>query len=168
MSRMLFFIALSIFCFSCLRQENDSLLIIKEVRKNEMDNFIDSLKNSIVKDTSKFKISDLMFTSIGTLNQNSYSPLFIVNNKYQYKLDIVSGKNAIEFIDEFLSTKKIEKIILINIQAGKAIYGDLGEGGVLLITIRKSTRVNYSVAGFQMHKDQSLGGNNFNSKKSLK
>jgi hypothetical protein len=161
MLRILFFIALSVFSFACLAQENDSMFIIKEIPKNEMEKFLDSLRDTIAKDTSRFKRSDLIYSSIGALNKNPYSPLFIVNKKYKYKLDIVSGQKVMEFIDEFLNTDKIESIIFFNSKAGIAVYGDLGKSGVLLITIKKAAKVNYHVSGFQMYKDQSLGGNNF-------
>jgi hypothetical protein len=161
MLRILFFVALSVFSFACLAQENDSLFIIKEVHKNEMDRFIDSLKRKIAIDTSRFKRSDLVFSSIGALNKNSYSPLLIVNKKYKYKLDILPGQKVMEFINEFLRSDKIKSIIMLNDKAGFVVYGDLGKSGVLLITIKKTAKVNYHVSGFQMYKDHSLGGNNF-------
>jgi hypothetical protein len=161
MLRILFLIALTVFFFACLAQENDSLFVIEEVPQNKMEEFLDSLKSRIVKDTSRFKRVDLIFPSIGALNKNPYSPLFIVNKKYEYKLDIIPGQKVKEFVDEILVSNKIEKIILLNEKSGYAIYGELGKKGAVLIDLKKSRGTNFYVAGFKMHKDVKLGGNNF-------
>ena len=161
MLRILFFIALSVFSFACLAQENDSMFIIKEIPKNEMEKFIDSLRDTIAKDTCRFIRSDLIYSSIGALNKNPYSPLFIVNKKYKYKLDIVSGQKVIEFMNEFLRNDKIKGIIMLKERAGFVVNGDLGKSGVLLITTKKTAKVNYHVSGFQMYEDHNLGGDNF-------
>ena len=161
MLKIVFLITFHLLSFVCLAQESDTLFIVKEIPKGEMIKFIDSLKNGIIKDTSKFRRSDLIFSSIGASNRNPYSPLFILNKLYEYKLDIVPGQKAIEFISEFLNTNKINDIIILNSKAGSTIYGDLGLSGVVLINIKKGFKTNYYVSGFKMHKDSNLGGNNF-------
>jgi hypothetical protein len=158
---MIFLFAFHLSSYLCPAQENDTLFLVREIPKNEVINFINSLKNKIIEDTSKFRSADLIISSIGASNRNSYSPLFILSKLYKYKLDIVSGKKVIEFTDEFLNANKINNIIIFNCKAGSTVYGDLGQSGVVLINIRKTLKINYFVSGFKMHTDHNLGGNNF-------
>ena len=85
--------------------------------------FLDSLKLQVLTDTAKFKQTDLIFTAIGRQNAKPYSPLFIVNGAYIYKLDIINGSEVISFVNEILDDKKIKSLTYIDSSKASEHFG---------------------------------------------
>jgi hypothetical protein len=121
--------------------------------------FIDSLKQKTLKDTLKFSRNDLLFSTM-TTNNKSYSPLFIITEKYSYKLDIVDGEKVLEFTNQYFDQNIIEKIIIVDTTVGKAIYGTYASNGCVLVYLKKGIKFNPLVAGLKM-RNKKYGGDNF-------
>lgn len=117
------------------------------VLPNEIQGFIGTLREQLYSDTLKFNRSDLIHNSLGTINRNGNSPLFIINGKFYYKLDIISGDKVQEFINEFLDHKKIETISILDSPQSKALYGTYGSTGTVSIQLKKKVKFNAAVAG---------------------
>lgn len=111
--------------------------------------FIDSLKSKIISDTSKFNIRDINLTSKGYINKHSYSPLFLINILYKYKLDIVNGNEVLSFLNEILVADKIESIILVEEPKSLEISGEHGRNGTIIIQMKDISKINLNVAGFK-------------------
>lgn len=110
--------------------------------------FIDSLKVAILLDTVRFSRRDLSNSSLGTRNKHPYSLLFIVDRKYSYLLDIISGSYVLQFCKKFLNDSVIDEISLIGREDATAIYGNIGRMGAITITTKsRSGKLNYKVAG---------------------
>ncbi len=125
--------------------------------------FLDSLKNQLLTDTIKFKQIDLIFTTIGRRNVIPYSPLFIINGAYIYKLDIVSGSEVAEFAQEILDDRKIKSITHIDSSKASEHFGQNSWQGVIVITMFDKTKFNPKVAGLTFHKKKS--GDNYTTRR---
>ena len=125
--------------------------------------FLDSLKTQLFADTAKFKQTDLVFTTRGRQNAKPYSPLFIINGAYIYKLDIVSGSQVVSFVNEILDDKKIKSITYIDSSKASEHFGQNAWQGVILITMFEKAKFNPKVAGLTMRKNKS--GDNFTVRK---
>lgn len=136
--------------------------IEKEIKKERISDFLDSLKVSLLKDTVNFSRTNLIHSAGITQNTKSNSPLFIVNGKYSYKLDIVEGKKVVEFTEELLDSDRIKSITIVMPKYSGAIYGSLGKHGTILITLKKQLRFAPEVAGLNIKSrnnfDQRLPG----------
>ena|SRR5690348_1498638 len=121
--------------------------------------FLDSLKTKLFTDTAKFKQTDLVFTATGRQNAEPYSPLFIINGAYIYKLDIVSGSKVVSFVNEILDDKKIKSITYIDSSKASEHFGQNAWQGVILITMFDEAKFNPKVAGLTLRKNKS--GDNF-------
>ncbi|HWJ26573.1 MAG TPA: hypothetical protein VNS32_08515 [Flavisolibacter sp.] len=124
--------------------------------------FLDSLKQAILVDTAKFQRLDLKHTSIGTINAKSYSKLFIVNNRYSYKLDIIEPKQVLEFVNEYLTTEKVSHVLMLDAHIARHQFGEIAFKGAILIFLDEKARFNPKVAGLTEAKKKT--GNNFNQK----
>jgi len=125
--------------------------------------FLDSLKIQIFVDTTKFKQTDLIFTTLGRRNVKPFSPLFIINGAYIYKLDIVSGSQVVEFAKEILDDKKIKSITYIDSTKASEHFGQNAWQGVILLTMFGKARFNPKIAGLTLRKNKS--GDNFTQRK---
>jgi len=133
----------------------------KNTIKNELNKRkqIDSLIQKIYRDTVRFDKKDLVFTQIGRRNINSYSMLYLVNGAYFYMLDIVSSDKVVEFVNEFLDIHKIESISIIPKEKTLTFGGVRVQNGVVAIVLKKNTKFNPLVAGFNFAGVN--GGDNF-------
>ena len=148
--RILFIIILAISTTNSFSQnapEEDTT--VKFISVKFVSHFIDSIKKKIISDTSKFKKSDMISTPNGNRNINSYSPLFFINILYKYKLDIISGSDVVNFINEILVSDKIESITLLEEPKSLEIFGANGRNGTILIQLKDITKINLKVAGFK-------------------
>jgi hypothetical protein len=125
--------------------------------------FLDSLKTKLFTDTAKFKQTDLIFTVLGRRNTEPYSPLFIINGAYIYKLDIISGLQVVSFVNEILDNKKIKSITYIDSSQASKYFGQNAWKGVILITMFDRAKFNLKVAGLTTRKNKS--GDNFTVRK---
>ena len=107
---------------------------------------LDSLSVMILSDTAKYARKDLIHTSLLTENSSSYSPLFVVDDKYLYILDIVNGSAVAEFVNEFLVASKISSMRCLKASEGTIIYGKRAQNGVVYLNTKK-VKVNYRIAG---------------------
>ena len=127
---------------------------MKHIQSTQIPSFVDSLKFAMLSDTSKFSNNDLIFSAIGYSNVKGYSPLFIINEKFCYKLDVIEANQVSEFVYQCLDTSKIEDIIFLNNTSGSAIYGSIGSNGVIKITMRRNANFNPEVAGLKTKGDK--------------
>lgn len=125
--------------------------------------FLDSLKIQTFTDTTKFKQTDLIFTTLGRQNAKPYSPLFIINGAYIYKLDIVSSSQVVKFVKEILDDKKIKSITYIDSSKASEHFGQNAWQGVILITMFDKAKFNPKIAGLTTHKNKS--GDNYTVRK---
>jgi hypothetical protein len=118
---------------------------------NSLVPYIDSLTEALYKDTSRFSYRDLVYRATsGTDNEHSYLPLFIINDVYFYKLDIVNSSKVKEFVREYLSGSKVDTIIIWHKGDPYAsIFGLHGRNGVVQIQLKKGAKFNPDVAGLK-------------------
>jgi hypothetical protein len=102
------FLLTSVLAFA-QRDSSIAILADRKLRGKKVDSFVDSLRSAIIRDTTKFSRADLLHLSIGTFNKKDYSPLFIVDQVYSYKLDIISGKLVKQFLDSILTPNVIQR-----------------------------------------------------------
>jgi len=120
----------------------------KTIPADSIAAYIDSLRTVIINDTAKFKAGDLHQRWEHTRNKQSYSKLFVIDNKYSYLLDIVPGKEVMEFLNEFFIPASIETIIDYTESAGAAaIYGSRADFGAVYIKMKKGVKYNPRVGG---------------------
>lgn len=125
--------------------------------------FVDSLNNRVLTDTSKFRETDLFYTTLGRRNAKPYSALFIVNGAFIYKLDIVGGLEVAAFANEILDDRKIKSITFIDSSKASEHFGQNAWQGVILITMFDKAKFNPKVAGLTMRKNKS--GDNYTVRK---
>jgi hypothetical protein len=130
---------------------------------HRLKTFLDSLKSQVLTDTAKFKQTDLIFTAIGRRNTKPYSPLFIVNGAYIYKLDIINGSEVVSFINEILDDKKVKSLTYIDSSKASEHFGQNAWQGVILITMFDKAKFNPKVAGLTLRKNKS--GDNYTVRK---
>ncbi|HSC37192.1 MAG TPA: hypothetical protein VLD19_04950 [Chitinophagaceae bacterium] len=138
--------------------QNDYFSKTRVIDKDSIAPFVSRLKEKIVNDTIKFSRSELVKSSIGALNKQSYSDLFVINGKYRYKMDVIDSRKVLEFINEFLVADKISHMSLLAQDDSYAVYGELGKNRTILIEMRNKKKINFSAAGFRKSK---YGGDNF-------
>jgi hypothetical protein len=119
--------------------------------------FVDSLREKLLTDTSKFNADHIVNTSKGKRNMNSYSPLLFINIRFQYKLDIVPAGEVIQFVDEILVADKIERISILDQPKSVKIFGPNGINGAILIQLKPGAEVDFNIAGFKP--DRNVGNN---------
>ncbi len=149
------FILVLLIISSCVFGQNN-------VTANKLDKkeLVDSLKQEIYRDTTKFDEKDLVFTSIGRKNMNPYSMLYIVNGAYIYKLDIISSDQVIEFVNEFLDIDKIEGISILQKEKARAVFDGIhAQNGVVVIALKKEIKFKPLIAGLK--KTGRNNGDNF-------
>lgn len=124
------------------------------IAQNEMEFFIDSIKELVFRDTGKVCIS----TEISVKSKNVVLPqssyIFWVNDKYFYKVGY-HPKNTKEFVDEFLVLQKIKSISVI--VPPKNTSNCIGKtlAHIYIYTKRRS-KINYDVASLK-HKQLKIG-----------
>lgn len=155
----LYFILISTAVTAQHRQAGKNNIYFTTISKSQIAPYIDSLRKVIISDTAKFKMSDLKKRDDETINKAGYSKLFIVDNKYYYKLDVISGAKVEEFLNTYFSPDSIEEITDYHHQIGAAaIYGWRAVHGAVLIKIKDGVIYNPNVAGL----DSNVKPNNFN------
>jgi hypothetical protein len=127
-----------------------------EVPKEHYAFFVDSLKKSILRDTNLFKRSDLINSGGMTRNTKSYSKLFVVNDHYLYKLDIVNGTEVRQFADAVLNVNDIARIGYLDIPVSAALFGSSGNSGVIIISLKKTKKFNPNIAGYKAKKNSNF------------
>lgn len=125
--------------------KNDTVVV--QVPYNQIPKFIDSLKNVILTEaTNKYKPEDLISAKPpmpgSTYNKQEYSKLYVINNKYAYKLDIMEVEKVNKFVNEFFHAEKIRAITIISPEVGTTIYGSKGISGVIAISLKKRMKFN--------------------------
>lgn len=144
-----------------LTESNESYVPV--YYEDRLEPFLDSLKTQILADTARFNPADLIFTASGRRNTRPYSPLFIVNGAFIYKLDIVDGAKVLEFVNEILDDKKIKSLTYIDSSKTEVHFGQNAWQGVFVITTFDKAKFNPKVAGLTLRKNKS--GDNFTMKK---
>ncbi|QES90731.1 hypothetical protein [Rhizosphaericola mali] len=132
------------------------------MKDTSIDSYIDSLKIAIFQDTLKFNRTDLLHTNMGTRNTQSYSPIYIVNMRYMYNLDIINGTLVKEFVNNILNPSKIQTIEILDTLYSQSLFGTRGINGAILITTKKKAKLNFKIAGLKWAKNKKYKyGNNF-------
>ena len=131
----------------------------KVLQDNSIPPFLDSLKTVIFQDTSKFNRADLIHTNMGTRNIGSYSPVFLINMKYSFKLDIINGTLVNQFVNNILDPSKIVRIDVMDTIYSQALLGVDGINGAIWITTKKNAKIDFNVAGLKMSKNKKHGDN---------
>jgi len=139
-----------------------SLLLLTNIIAQNNVSVLDSIKIKVLKDTLLFKKVDIYENSIGIFNKNEYSPVFAIDEKYLYKLDIIEPSKVKAFISEFLIPDRIERIIILKPDEAEALYGSHGKKGAILIYFN-SENYNPEIANLKINKRK--WGNNFSSEK---
>lgn len=151
--------------FYCISfSQNKSAQKEKIICCEQVAPFVDSIRNKILTDTSLFYEKDVVYTIIGYKNTRNYSPLFLINETYSYKLDVINAKQVKEFVAAFLNADKIEEVIIFNGSRGATIWGSRGTNGVILIKLKKDKTTNYKIASLKMLTKKT--GDNFSTRKS--
>ena len=127
----------------------DSVIPTKKIEGDLIAPFIDSIRLKILSDTILFDTSNLRHFNYLSTNSKPYSPLFIIDFKYEYALDIINGKLVLEFVKEFLNPNNIKSIDDIDPQSSDALFYEYGKLGAIIIFLKKKSKVNYKVAGLQ-------------------
>lgn len=130
------------------------------IEGERLSGFMDSLRKAILSDTSKFSRSYLKHTSIGTFNTKSYSKLYIVNDRYSYKLDVIEPNQVQEFVKEVLDDKKVKQIIFTDGHIGSHAFGQHAINGAVVITFTDGVKFNPKITGFKKRK-----GNNYDQRR---
>lgn len=156
------FLLTSVLAFA-QRDSSIAILADRKLSGNKVDRFLDSLRSTIIRDTTKFSRADLLHLSIGTFNKKEYSPLYVVDQVYSYKLDIIPGELVKQFLDNILTPKVIQQIDIFQPGKGASLFGTLGDNGVIYIKMRKR-KYNPFVAGLT-RKGAAVGGDNFDQRK---
>ena len=131
---------------------------IKTIKGSSIEPFIDSIKSKIYQDTTKFNRLNLLHTIIGTRNSKAYSPLYVVNSKYAYKLDIINGTLVNDFVKNILKASTIDSIEIMGASYCQYLFGSYGMNGAIFIWIKKKEKINYKIAGLVKNKRRN---NNF-------
>lgn len=153
-------ILLLAFCQLGIGQNSDTSfnIRIKSIKGNSIGPFIDSIKSKIYQDTSKFNRSDLLHTIIGTRNRKPYSTLYVVNSKYEYKLDIINGDLVNDFVTNVLRKSTIDSIEVMGASDCGLLFGSYGMNGAILIWTKRKEKIDYQIAGLVKGKQRN---NNF-------
>ncbi|MFZ1799588.1 MAG: hypothetical protein WAU24_06945 [Chitinophagaceae bacterium] len=141
------------------QQKQTDTTHIRTLKGDAISSFIDSLKVTILQDTSKFNRPDLLHTNMGTRNTKSYSPAYFVDMKYSYKLDIINGTLVKEFEENILDASKIASIDIVDTTYSRALFGVNGMNGAILINTKRKAKMNFKVAGLKLAKDKKHGDN---------
>jgi TonB-dependent SusC/RagA subfamily outer membrane receptor len=136
------------------QEKSKNSLCLKQIHSAQIPAYIDSIKIAMFNDTCRFSKNDLVYSARGYSNIKGYSPLFIINEKFFYKLDVIDADQVSEFIYKCLDTSKIEDILFLNSASGSAIYGSPGSNGVIMITLRHNADFNPEVAGLKIKGDK--------------
>ena len=133
---------------------------IKKIAGEELPCFIDSVGKLTYNDTVRFSRRDLVHNpAIGTWNIKSYSPLYVVNDKFLYQLDIIEPSLVAEFVKQYLIYPNIEAVSVLDQNKAISIYGSRGSNGVIMITLKKGVYFNPKIAGLRTAGKR--GGSNF-------
>lgn len=131
---------------------NTTVSHVPVVYGEELKPFLDSLKATILSDTVKFKVHDVMRSADEIYNKNHYSKLFIVQhlkganslNSYTYKLDIVESQKVVEFANTYLHDKVVKSVTIVN-EVDTTLYPHVP--GIIQINLWDKAVVNPRVAG---------------------
>ena len=146
--------------FSQSVQDTSKRTIPSRIIKGEsIKLFIDSIRLSVFTDTLKFSSKDLQHINGRTENINSYSPLYYVDLRYFYRLDIINGTMVSEFANELLDASKIEEISILNKNESMRIFGAIGNNGCVIISTKPKTKINFKIAGLKYNKKRKSGNN---------
>jgi hypothetical protein len=167
MKRIYFFVAVSIISGTHLcAQSNIGDIPSVRITGDEIQTFVDSLRQKVLSDTIKFDRKDLKHINGRTENRNSYSMMITVNMKYSYRLDIIEARQVKEFTDEIINNENIESINYIKKEHAPILAGYMAKNGLILITLKPKAKVNFKVGGLKYTKGKKRkGGNNFLQKK---
>jgi hypothetical protein len=113
----------------------------------EIPHFLDSVKTVIINDTSRYDAKQLYQEDGVTRNKAGYSKLFVIDNKYSYRLDVINGAKVMEFIKEFFVPESIETIVDFIGSGAAAIYGKRADLGAVYIQMKKGVKYNPRVGG---------------------
>ena len=130
--------------------------------QNHNINVLDSIIAKVLNDTFRFKKSDVFENSIGIFNQNEYSPVFVINEKYLYKLDIIDEQKVNQFVNQYLIANRIERIMILKPEEAQALYGSHGNKGAIFIKLNMEN-FNPEIADLKIKKHRIP--NNFSSEK---
>lgn len=133
-----------------------SRISFKEVTGDEIKSYTDSLRNKHLQDTLLFSRKDLIHGMDITRNYKTNSPLYVINGKFFYKLNIIAGSQVAEFLNEVFNSGKIKVITELSPKYSGAIYGSLGSDGAILITLKKRAKFNPKIAGLTLSTDNNF------------
>lgn len=134
----------------------------KKIAAENIQGFVDSLRQKILADTIRFDRKDLIHLNGRTKNKKPYSVLITVNMKYNYRLDIVKGKWAKEFVDEILDSDHIDSIHYITKENAPILLGSTAKDGWILIDLKPKIKLNFEVGGLKYRKGRKRkGGDNY-------
>ena len=119
----------------------------RTVATDQIAQFIDSLQAVIISDTAKFDVKQLYKDHGVIKNKKGYSKLFVIDNKYSYRLDMIDGPKVMEFVKEFFIPASIETIVEFFEPGATAIYGSRADLGAVYIQMKKGVKYNPRVGG---------------------
>lgn len=104
-------IVLTLWC-SCqlTAQSEKSVIPSVKIMGSDIKPFVDSLKQKILLDTLKFDRNDLKHFNGRTENVKPYYMLLTVNEKYNYRMDLVEGRLVQEFVDVILKVESLHRV----------------------------------------------------------
>jgi len=141
----------------------DNLSANDHIKGERLPAFVDSLRKAILHDTLLYQRSDLKHTAIGTINTKVYSKLYLINNRYAYKLDVIDPKQVQEFVSEFLNVDRIQEIVLLDGHIAQSYFGSHASNGAVYIQLKEQTAFNPKVAGLANARKKV--SNNFNQRR---
>lgn len=141
---LIFCLIMSWACVSARTQPDSS------VCDERIIEIIDSIKTIVYNDTTKFSKFDVVqFGTLGLRNNNPYSPIYVVNGSFFYKLDIIPADSVKRLINELFVADKIKCISLTKEDKASALYGIHGERGAILIQLKDEAIYNPLVGGLK-------------------
>jgi hypothetical protein len=144
--KFIYFLSLLYFGESCSVQSKCVVIF----KGNEKSKFVDSIRNAILLDTAKFDPKDVIHLNGQIKNIKEYSPLFIVNEKFYYRLDILAPEVVALFTDKVLIDTVISEISYLDKNQGSLVWGSLANNGVVYIKLKKKIAFNPIIAGLKM------------------
>lgn len=133
-----------------------------KIESDNIEFFVDSLKQKILSDTLRFDRKDLSHVNGRTKNQNPYSMLITIDMKYSYRLDIAENYLVKEFTDKILFPEYIEHISYFKKQNSPTLAGYMASEGWILISLKPKVKLDFEVGGLKYRKGKKRkGGDNF-------
>lgn len=84
------------------------------------------------------KCLDSVKSLVEVFNQKDQSPLFVVNEKYIFKMDVLSLQESKSFMDKYLVASKLEMFSVCDSVIGTTVWGSVASKGLVAIKLKSN------------------------------